>query len=161
MAHSKIVRIGTYLNVSRLFVFRARLNFWMATVWGNKKTLQMDLMLYLRCRPPTFAKGSNYKHYFEIETPKLPQSPTREYSNRYLYFCFTGLDWTKQVNLLLVQHKQSSWIKRCKTGVQPYSHTYPYEVSIIFSAIFVQKNKDNALLCLTSVTPSLLQFRNS
>ena len=33
-----------------------------------------------------------------------------------LISCLCGLDYTKQVNLLLIQHNQSSWIKTSKTG---------------------------------------------
>ena len=33
--------------------------------------------------------------------------------------CFTGLDSTKQVNLLSIQYKQSSCIKTSETGCQP------------------------------------------
>ena len=47
----------------------------------------------------------------------------------WLTSCLTGLDLTKQVNLLLIQHKQSSWIQTNKTGRQPYSDTSPYEVN--------------------------------
>ena len=33
--------------------------------------------------------------------------------------CLTGLDSTKQVNMLLIQHQQSSWIQTKQTGGQP------------------------------------------
>ena len=39
--------------------------------------------------------------------------------------CLTGLHWTKQLKLLLIQHKQSSWIQTNKTRGQPYSYTSP------------------------------------
>ena len=41
----------------------------------------------------------------------------------------TGLDLAKQVNMLLIQHKQRSWIQTEQTGGQLYSDTFPYEIS--------------------------------
>ena len=41
----------------------------------------------------------------------------------------TSLGSIKQVNLLLVQHKKSSWIHTSKTGGQPYSDTFLYKIS--------------------------------
>ena len=38
--------------------------------------------------------------------------------------CFTALDLTKQVNLLFIGHKQSSWIQSSKTGGQVATTTY-------------------------------------
>ena len=43
--------------------------------------------------------------------------------------CLTFLDWTKLVNLYLIQQKQSGWILTGQTGGQPYSNTSPYKVS--------------------------------
>ena len=43
--------------------------------------------------------------------------------------CLTGLDLAKQVNQLLIKLKQSSRFQTIPTGGQPYSNTYPYEVS--------------------------------
>ena len=36
-----------------------------------------------------------------------------------------GLDLIKQVNMLLIQHKQISWIQTNNTGGQPYSDSSP------------------------------------
>ena len=47
----------------------------------------------------------------------------------HLTSCLTGLDSTKQVNMLLIQLKQSSWILTSQTGGQPHSDTSPYELS--------------------------------
>ena len=38
-----------------------------------------------------------------------------------------GLDWGEQVNLLLIKHKQSSWIQSSQTGGRTNSDTSPYE----------------------------------
>ena len=43
--------------------------------------------------------------------------------------CLTGLDLTNQVNLLLIQQKQSSSIQTNKTGDQSYCDTSPYKAS--------------------------------
>ena len=43
--------------------------------------------------------------------------------------CLTGLDSTKQVDILLIQHKRSSWIQTKQTGGQQYSDTSSYKVS--------------------------------
>ena len=48
--------------------------------------------------------------------------------------CLTGLDLVIQVNLLFIQHKQSSWIHR--TGGQPYSESSP---KLVFSAFSIAK----------------------
>ena len=45
---------------------------------------------------------------------------TYSYLKKFTYFvshCLTGLDSTKQVNLLFIQHKQSSWIKTNKKEI--------------------------------------------
>ena len=43
--------------------------------------------------------------------------------------CLIGLDSTKQVNMLLIQRKQSSWIQTKQTGGHLHSDISPYEVS--------------------------------
>ena len=47
------------------------------------------------------------------------------------YFSLS-LDLTKQVNLLFIQQKQSSWNETIKTGCQLHSNTSPYKVSECF-----------------------------
>ena len=42
--------------------------------------------------------------------------------------CLTGLDLAEQVNLLLIKHKQSSWIQTSQTGGQLYSDTSPHRL---------------------------------
>ena len=46
-----------------------------------------------------------------------------------LLTCLTSLDLTKQVNLLLIHQKPSSWTQTSKIGGQLYSDTSPNEVS--------------------------------
>ena len=46
--------------------------------------------------------------------------------------CFTGMDSTKHVNILLIQQKRSSWIQKSKKGGQLCSDTCPYETSIFW-----------------------------
>ena len=43
--------------------------------------------------------------------------------------CLIGLDLAKQVSMLLIQHKQSSWIQTSQAGGQSYSDTSPSKVS--------------------------------
>ena len=43
--------------------------------------------------------------------------------------CLTGFDLAKQVNVLWIKPKQSSWIITSQKGGQLYSDTSPYEVS--------------------------------
>ena len=47
----------------------------------------------------------------------------------WLTSCLTGLDSSKQVKLMPIQHKQSSWIQTKYTGGQQYSETSPLELS--------------------------------
>ena len=47
--------------------------------------------------------------------------------------CLTGLDLTKQVSLLSIQHEQSSCFLTSKTGGQPYSDTSPLWSKWVFS----------------------------
>ena len=46
----------------------------------------------------------------------------------WLTSCLTGLDSTKQVNILLIQYKQSRWIGTKQPGSHLYSDTFPYKV---------------------------------
>ena len=46
----------------------------------------------------------------------------------WLTTCLTGLDLAKQVNMLLIKHKQSNWIKTSQIGGLMYSDTSPYKV---------------------------------
>ena len=46
----------------------------------------------------------------------------------WLTLCVTAFDSNKQINLLLIQCKQSSGIQTSKTGGQPYSYTSAYKV---------------------------------
>ena len=56
--------------------------------------------------------------------------------------CLTGLELTKQVKLLLIQHKQSSWIQTKLMVGQTYSDTSP-EVSILWFNLFIVTSCNN------------------
>ena len=55
--------------------------------------------------------------------------------------CLTGLDLTKQVNLLFIHHEQSSWIQTNKTGGQAYSDTSPLASKLVFCALWHSINQ--------------------
>ena len=59
--------------------------------------------------------------------------------------CLTGWDLTKQLNVLLIQHNQSSWIKTRKTEGQPYTHVSPYKFKYYLPSI-VDKLKIKILI---------------
>ena len=56
----------------------------------------------------------------------------------------TGLDLAKQVNLLLIKHKRSSWIQTSQTGSQWYSNTSPYKV---MSVLWLSRPCNDCLFC--------------
>ena len=50
----------------------------------------------------------------------------------WLTSCLIGLDLAERVNLLLIKHKQSSWIQTSQTGSQPYYHTSYVSVLYVY-----------------------------
>ena len=78
--------------------------------------------------------------------------------------CLTGFDSTKQINLLLIRRKASSWIQTNKTGGQPYRDTYPSEeneyslfMRFIDSEQILLKNFDSLFL-LSTLIPNINFF---
>ena len=50
----------------------------------------------------------------------------------WLTSCLIGLDLAERVNLLLIKHKQISWIQTSQTGSQPYYHTSYVSVLYVY-----------------------------
>ena len=78
--------------------------------------------MFIRLATADLLKGAN-DTYLESDQSVKPE-------NTNLLSTGTGLDLTKKVKLLFVQHKQKSWVP---TGGQAYSETFPLPSNWVFS----------------------------
>ena len=100
------LNFGSYANVNK---------FWPSRV----TSLQMTFC------PPAMTQ------LYSIKCSSKRTLTIRESINLHLTSCLAGLDLTKQVKMLFLQHKQRSWNQKNK---QKASHTVIFPLKLVFSA---------------------------
>ena len=70
-----------------------------------------------------------------LPVQRILTNSVRESITVRLTSCLTRLDLTKQVNLLLIQHKKSSWIQAYKTGGHQKQSYFPLQSKLVFTGL--------------------------